>query len=279
MRDSFKEAASLFEELKNRFQAGELSRQQFVDEMKKLRLKDSQGHYWMIGAQTGKWYFFDGRDWVAAEPPMAGEKGPVCFFCGHENKANATVCGRCGGNLEGRTDPAADKCRECGGALEKPLMTCPRCEPKDPDLKTVEIVRLESGPLARDGLYVVKGIKPVSLLRFLGSLGFLAGAAYGAFAGAIGSLPAFIASRLPAAMAGQQGKLLGAVIDGLVGAAAGFVALGLAGIALACLINVLLAMSGGLKLQLTGSGAGKAEAGQGSKAPDRDNMGFNLLDD
>jgi hypothetical protein len=277
MRDPFRAAVSTFEELKKRFQAGDLSRQQFIDEMKKLRLKDGQGRYWMIGAQTGKWYYFDGRDWIASEPPESRDKGPVCVFCGHENKANASVCGRCGGTLEGRMDLDLEKCPECGGLLDKPLMTCPRCDAKGSDIKTVEIVKLNGLALVQDGIYVIRAVKPVSLLRFLGALGGLAGAAYGVFAGATGSLAAIAASQLPAAIRDQQGKLLGAVIDGLGGAAAGFLVLGLAGIVIACLLNVLLAMSGGLKIQLAAPAAVPAE--KESKSSDRDNLGFNLLND
>ncbi len=274
MRDQFKSAAETFDELKKRFQAGDLSRQQFIDEMKKLRLKDAQGRYWMIGAQTGKWYYFDGRDWVISEPPLSKDKGPVCLFCGHENKDGDKICGRCGGNLEGRPDPAIDRCLECGGPLDKPLMTCPHCEPHGSEVKTVDIVRLNESQPVRDGIYVVRSVTPASLFRFLGVFGGLAGAAYGVFAGATGSLPVLAASRLPEAIAGQQGKLMGAVIDGLAGAAIGFLALGLAGIVMACLANLLLAASGGVNLKLASPGEKKP-----APSSDRDNLGFNLLGD
>ncbi|MDD8026846.1 MAG: zinc ribbon domain-containing protein [Acidobacteriota bacterium] len=277
MHDPFRDAVSTFEELKKRFQAGDLSRQQFIEDMKKLRLKDAQGRYWMIGAQTGKWYYFDGRDWIASEPPELKGKGPVCVFCGHENKDAASVCGRCGGTLEGRTGTDPDKCPECGGLLEKPLLTCPRCDAKQADLKNVEIVKIGGPVVIQEGIYVLRAVKPVSLLRFMGALGGLAGAAYGVFAGATGSLAAAVASQLPAAIKDQQGKLMGAVIDGLGGGVAGFLALGLAGIVLACLINILLAMSGGLKIQLAAPAT--AMAPKETASSNRDNLGFNLLND
>lgn len=284
MRDPFKSAAETFDELKKRFQSGDLSRPQFIDEMKKLRLKDAQGRYWMIGAQTGKWYFFDGRDWVVSDPPVAGDKGPVCLFCGHENKEGAGTCGRCGGSLEGPGDHLPDRCPDCGGPLEKPLMICPRCEPKGAEAKTMEIVRLDDPPRARAGIYIARSVSPGSMFRFLAALGGLAGAIYGAFAGATGSLPAAAASRLPAAIAGQQGKLLGALIDGLAGSAAGALGLGLAGVVLACLLNLLLAVSGGIKIELAAPGAPSPKESpsgedKGGPASDRDGLGFNLLND
>jgi hypothetical protein len=280
MRDSFQDAVSTFEELKKKFEAGDLSRQQFIDEMKKLRLKDAQGRYWMIGAQTGRWYYFDGRDWIASDPPPVKDKGVVCLFCGFENKEGADSCGRCGGTLEGKSDAGPEKCPECGETLSKPLMTCPRCEPKGADLKGVEIVRLESGSLGRDGIYALRAVKSFSLALVLGILGALSGAVYGAFAGATGSLAAAIASLLPAAVLDQQGKLLGAVIDGSGGAAAGFLLAGLSGWLLALLLNFVLKISGGLKLRLTvpyREGA-EPQAGEDDES-DRGGLGFNLLKD
>jgi hypothetical protein len=278
MKDPFQDAVSTFEELKKRFQAGDLSRQQFIDEMKKLRLKDAQGRYWMIGAQTGKWYYFDGRDWISSEPPALRDKGPVCLFCGFENKDGAQVCGRCGGTLDGVGEAGLEKCPECGDALAKPLMNCPRCDPKRSDLKTVEIVRLDQSSLGRDGVYAVRSIKPFSLFLVLGILGALAGAAYGAFAGATGSLAASLASSLPPALKELQGKMLGGVVDGLGGALAGLVLVGLGGFLLACLLNFVLTVSGGLKIRLVAPlpGPGDEEIAE-TPAADQDNLGFNLL--
>ena len=78
MDNRFKAIGEAFEALKVKFQSGTISRQQFIDEMKKLRVKDEEGRYWMIGAQTGKWYFFDGRDWVQTDPPSQREMKSIC---------------------------------------------------------------------------------------------------------------------------------------------------------------------------------------------------------
>ena len=139
MSNSFHDVAATFIGLKEKFQAGEISRQQFIDEMKKLRLKDDQGRYWMIGAQTGKWYYFDGNDWIQSEPPSQKENKAICIYCGFENKIEVEVCARCGGNLIEGAEPA-DRCPQCGTALEKPLLICPKCAPKDESSGTVEFV-------------------------------------------------------------------------------------------------------------------------------------------
>lgn len=280
MHDPFQTAVSTYEELKRRFQAGELSRQQYIDEMKKLRLKDAQGRYWMIGAQTGRWYYFDGRDWIASDPPPIKARGAVCLFCGFENKPGADSCGRCGGTLEGKAESGLEKCPDCGGPLSKPLMSCPGCASGAADLKSVEIVRLDRSPAGRNGDYALCSVKPVSLALVLALLGALAGVVYGAFAGATGSLAAAIASLLPAALLAQQGKLLGAVVDGIGGAAAGFVLAGLSGWLFALLLNFVLKISGGLKLRLAFPSQGRPEDQAGEDGEnDRDGLGFNLLKD
>jgi hypothetical protein len=111
-------------------------------------------------------------------------------------------------------------------------------------------------------------------------LGALSGAVYGAFAGATGSLAASIASLLPTAVLDLQGKLLGAVIDGSGGAAAGFLLAGLSGWLLALLLNFVLRITGGLRLRLTVPYREGAEPEAGEVAEnDRDGLGFNLLKD
>ncbi len=277
MANSFQEVVETFSGLKAKFQAGEISRQQFIDEMKKLRLKDDQGRYWMIGAQTGKWYYFDGRDWIQAEPPSQKEKMAICIYCGFENKIETEVCGRCGGNLAEGTE-SEERCPACGAALEKPLMTCPHCAPKSEGLGSIEFVQLGAGADAKGEVCFLKSIRPLSTLLVSGILGLTGGAVLGALAGATGSLASFMA-RWPAIIRDPQGKLVGALLDGILGGAAGFVFLGLAGAALSLLVNAALNAAGGLEIRLARSLAGPAPKEDEAK-PSRDatGFGFNLND-
>ena len=70
----FKEAEERFYELKGRLDAGVISQEEFKAQVEGLKVQDSQGRYWMIGVQSGKWYFYDGTRWVRAEP--TGEAPP-----------------------------------------------------------------------------------------------------------------------------------------------------------------------------------------------------------
>lgn len=278
MANPFQEVVETFSGLKAKFQAGEISRQQFIDEMKKLRLKDDQGRYWMIGAQTGKWYYFDGRDWIQAEPPSQKEKKAICVYCGFENKIEDEVCGRCGGNLVEGAEPE-DRCPACGTALEKPLMTCPRCASKNEGLRSVEFVQLGASADVKGEVYVLKSIRLLSGLLVSGILGLLGGAVYGALAGATGSLASLMA-HWPSIIRDPQGRLVGALVDGLLGGAAGFVLLGLLGTAWTLLVNTALTAAGGLKVQLIRSLAGHGAKNEEEEKPPRDatGFGFNLND-
>ncbi len=279
MANPFQEVVETFSGLKTKFQAGEISRQQFIDEMKKLRLKDDQGRYWMIGAQTGKWYFFDGRDWIQAEPPSQKEKKAICVYCGFENKIEDEACGRCGGNLVEGAEPE-DRCPACGTALEKPLMTCPHCASKNEGLRSVEFVQLGASVDVKGEVYTLKSIDLLSGLLVPGILGLIGGAVYGALAGATGSLASLMA-HWPSIIRDPQGRLVGALVDGLLGGAAGFIFLGLLGAASTLLFNAALNAVGGWKVHLARSFAGHAVKNEEEdEKPPRDatGFGFNLND-
>jgi len=278
MSNTFQEVAETFAGLKEKFQSGEISRQQFIDEMKKLRLKDEQGRYWMIGAQTGKWYYFDGRDWIQSEPPSQKEKKAICIYCGFENKLEAETCGRCGGNLVEGAEPA-DRCPQCGSALDKPLLTCPKCRPKTDSLASIETVRPVSSEEAPGEMFVLKFVHPLTTFLVFGILGLAAGAILGVFAGAAGSLASQL-SFLPAMIRDQQGKLLGALIDGVLGGVAGFAALGLGGGAGALIVNLALSAIGGWKFRAARVLPGVEKGAAEEEKPSRDatGFGFNLND-
>jgi hypothetical protein len=279
MSNPFQDVVATFAGLKEKFQAGEISRQQFIDEMKKLRLKDDQGRYWMIGAQTGKWYYFDDHDWIQAEPPSQKEKKAICVYCGFENKLESEVCARCGGNLVEGAEPS-DRCPQCGETLDKPLLTCPRCAQKTEGTRSsVEFVRLGGAADSRGEIYILKSVHPWSAFLVVGVLGLLAGAVFGAVAGAAGSLASQMAG-LPAILRDQQGKLMGALIDAILGGAAGFFLLGSCGAICSFLANLALKIAGGLKLRLARSLDNiEAIAGEEEKpARDATGFGFNLND-
>jgi hypothetical protein len=292
MEKSFSQVNEAFDTLKAKFQTGEISRQEFIDEMKKLRIRDDEGRFWMIGAQTGKWYYFDGKEWIQSVPPSQAARTAICVYCGFENKIDANSCARCGGTIG--EEPT--KCPDCGAPLNRPFMACPKCgivpggETAEPavtptggtDLIVPPKREILSSPRAQaeapvpgpsekseapvpaalhfpDGEMVIKAVQPASLFFFWGVFGLLAGIVAGAFFGATGALKASLAF-LPVSLLQLQGTLFGALLDAVAGGALGFLSFGSIAFAFGHLANLILALTGGVQFR-----AGRPEAGAKKK--------------
>lgn len=99
----FDEAERKYYELRGRLDAGKITPQEYEVLLRDLRATDAAGGRWMIGGQTGRWYFFDGKSWVQGEPPrpatppaQARPKGDVCARCGQPVGPGDTFCEACG---------------------------------------------------------------------------------------------------------------------------------------------------------------------------------------
>ncbi len=64
-----------FFELKGKLAVGQITEQDFKHELEKLRFQDPHGRWWMIGAQSGRWYYYDGARWLLGDPPDPGAPG------------------------------------------------------------------------------------------------------------------------------------------------------------------------------------------------------------
>lgn len=64
-----------FFELKGKLAVGQITEETFKHELEKLRFQDPHGRWWMIGAQSGRWYYYDGARWLLGEPPDPGALG------------------------------------------------------------------------------------------------------------------------------------------------------------------------------------------------------------
>src|SRR5512135_3533575 len=65
-----------FFEIKGKLDVGAITEVDFKAEIEKLKFQDKQGHWWMIGAQSGKWYTFDGARWLPGKPPIETAEPP-----------------------------------------------------------------------------------------------------------------------------------------------------------------------------------------------------------
>ncbi len=55
--------------LRERYQAGEITREALQDELRGLMILGEDGHWWMLGLESDRWYHYDGQAWVPASPP------------------------------------------------------------------------------------------------------------------------------------------------------------------------------------------------------------------
>jgi hypothetical protein len=223
MGDQFREAEATFSLLRERFDEQRISPEEFADSLKRLRIKDDQGRFWVIGAQSGKWYAFENGEWVERKPPSQMEKKAICIDCGFENDLEAEVCARCGSRAESAAPGAPAGRSEAGAAAE----TAP----------------------ARPGAEVaVRSLDVLSFLWFFGVLGLFAGLFLGLLAGATGLFRGFVA-RLPGFFVEHQGDLWGGLASSVLGGILGFASGAAAGALAAVVSNGILSLTGGLRFR------------------------------
>lgn len=242
MKKEFRDVEEEVTQLKKEFHLGKISRQEFIERLKKLRLKDSEGRFWMIGAQSGKWYYFDGKNWVQSHPPSLKEGKAICIYCGFENRLEAEVCARCGENLEEKKD----YCPKCGEKLEEPFMVCPYCSKES---KASEEIKEDASESDKRAHFVFRSLSPFSFLLFLGVAGIFVGILLGAFAGATDFFYK-IATIMPSFFHELQGTVIGGILYAVLGGVLGFVVFGVFGFCLALFINFISYFVGGIKVRL-----------------------------
>lgn len=249
MDAKFKDVEAVFSRMKRRFHSGEISKREFIDSLKQLRIKDEEGRFWMIGPQSGKWYYFEGKDWVQSSPPSIGEKKTFCIYCGFENDLESAVCAGCGGRVgEGNEAEKPGICPECGSEIDPETDTCPDCAAKGMNLAKDD--KKPDAPREYPGVTcTVRSVHPLSFLWFSGGMGIVAGVLFGLLAGATGFFPGLTES-LPAFFKDMQGKLVGSVVFAGLGGVLGFLAAGLAGFLIALAANGVLSFIGGLKVRI-----------------------------
>jgi len=278
MTDRFRDVEHAIDLLRRRSLRGEISQREFIDGLRKLRIRDDRGRFWTMGIQSGQWYCYDGREWVQAEPPALRDKKAICVFCGFENDLEAESCARCGGQRDGE---GSDKfCQDCGAGLNNPEAVCPSCG-AGPGTRMVRVEKSDLGAFAADLSVpeapvespmpvagakerIVRSVSPVSCLLFAGALGVLAGGVAGLLAGVTGLFPGF-SQALPAFFRDIQGTLWGGLIFAALGVVSGFLSLGLAGLLVAGIVNAALSFVGGIRIRLEDAPGPKG--GEGSSVP------------
>lgn len=64
----FTQVEGRFAALRARYEAGELDHLAYETELRRLVIEDDAGEFWMLGADSGEWYWYDGERWVRRSP-------------------------------------------------------------------------------------------------------------------------------------------------------------------------------------------------------------------
>ncbi len=243
MNKQFQEIEDEFNRLKRIYRQRKISEREYKDRLKALRIRDIQGKCWTIGARTGKWYFFDGKNWIESKPPSLKDHKAVCIYCGYENSLETEKCVYCGGAMDDMesSEIAADSDRS------------PHTERKELNHSSIDAsvpaIEQDEPDAAAGYNTLLKSLNLYSVFWMMGGLGLAIGLVLGVFAGITDVFDPFVKT-LPLFLQQRQGNLIGGIVFGILGGAAGFIFLGLLGFIQAILVNFILSFTGGIKINL-----------------------------
>jgi len=244
MRNRFKDIEREFEQLKKKFRLQEISREEFVRGLERLRLKDDEGRFWMIGAKSGKWYYFDGVEWIQSEPPSILEKRAICIHCGFDNDLEAEVCVRCGVSLEEDKSGYENANHKTGQAS---------AESSDSSGERIRKVRRSKRAFFEKGQanFILRSVNPLSFLFFSAVTGLLLGIIIGAIIGA-SNFSFGLTKIFPSFFQEVRGNLLGGISYAVLGGALGLLAFSFFGFLTAFFANLISSLVGGIKVHMDG---------------------------
>lgn len=243
MQKKFKDVQDSVVKLKKKFRQGKISQQEYIDRLKKLRLKTEDGRFWTIGEQSGKWYYFDGMEWIQSSPPSIKDGKAICIYCGFENELETEICGGCGGELVERKEFIPE-------VSDKVAVTPSDSGYLIDESKVLEEEKEELLSLSDEHTnFILRSISPTSFFIFCGALGIPLGIILGALAGASNYF-SFVVGIMPAFLKGIQGTLLGGIISGSLGGVLGFIVFGVCGFLAALVINLVSSFTGGIRVRI-----------------------------
>ncbi|HMM41678.1 MAG TPA: hypothetical protein PKA95_07240 [Thermomicrobiales bacterium] len=64
----FKEADRQYEDLRQQYEAGTITVEEFDERLRDLAVLDDQNRWWAKSRDTGQWSYHDGTTWIAGDP-------------------------------------------------------------------------------------------------------------------------------------------------------------------------------------------------------------------
>lgn len=229
LENELKRLKTEFHRLRHLYLEGRISQREFVAELKKLRVRDSEGKFWTIGAQSGEWYYFNGRNWIRAEPPISGETW--------EEEAGSPESYLAGLALAEKFEDQTNDFN----LMAKSFRITPEAARLEADLASQNLPE-------RSEKWVVVSLPYGSSTLFFGCMGILLGILAGAVAGSTRFfLQTF--SFLPLFLQEIMGKLTGGIIFAALGGLVGFVSGCGFGFFISLVFNLTASLTGGLAIK------------------------------
>ncbi len=231
---NFKEAEEKYKKLKELYEEGVLSGEEFKKEVKKLLIRDEEGRLWTIGIKSGSWYVMTDTGWEKAKPPVVEEKPSIPLAEMEEAEVAEKKRDIALSDIIQEEQEEKPICPSCGKEVEAYFIFCPYCGAR---LKEVEEEEVVERP------FILKMISSLSLALFLAGFGFLLGAVVGAL---FGGNPLFYVQEFnPLGIV--RGSFLASVLYGLVGGILGFLLTFISGLIFSLFANLFLLAFGGVK--------------------------------
>jgi hypothetical protein len=238
--NKFKDIEELYQDLKYRHETGEVSEADMKSELKKLMVRDDDGHFWMIGSKTGGWYVYDGKNWNAADPYAPTEKTAVLQPQAPRPERIELVA-----PIEKPEAPAAADalCKFCHSRLNEHDTYCNFCGGNQ---KAVAKSQARPGT---EGELLVKAVRIFSVIFFFGGIGLVIGVICGASFGIFKILGDFI-YQFPMMLQEMRGKIQGGLVFGAIGGIGGFIVGALLASLLGLFYNAMAFVFGGLRFKV-----------------------------
>lgn len=220
LNQAFQRTEAAFYQLRFLYLSGQITTKEFESELKKLRVQDEEGKFWTIGAQSGKWYCFDGEKWLRADPP---------FREGDWQEMDHSALGYF---LIPRSNQEEGRKREA------------KTDEPTAEVSSLNLDLMAEAVPEREKKWNISSIPPFPASLFWGVVGSLTGIVAGAV---IGSTSFFLnrLNFLPVFLQELQGKLTGGLLFAVMGGLAGFFIGALTGFILALIFNLASSLTGG----------------------------------
>jgi hypothetical protein len=284
----FKDVELKYNELKQQLEQAEINADDMKRELKRLMVLDDDGHYWMIGGKTGKWYRYDGTDWKIGEP--YGNEAATMMMAAPQTQfmAMADPIAPVGENETGlifpkkeevKTEPApaaapapvsfmgapplaptpgapapvvaegSHACRVCQSHIPVYAPYCQFCGASQKGPDKREKTQPVATAAGVPESFEIKYLNIVRLLVFCGGIGVIVGVIFGATFGIFSILGDAI-YHFPLMMQETRGKIMGGLLFGALGGLGGFVLFALLGAFAAMFYNLISFIFGGIRVTI-----------------------------